>query len=253
MDWRARGIGLRVGGHRGASAAAPENTFVAFEHAEADGAAYVETDIRRTVDGALVLVHDSSLDRTTDGHGPVEDSTIDEIRGLDAGAWFGEAFRGQRVPELADFLRWIEARPSLGAALEVKAAGVGGEVAELAWSSPVRDRFAIYSFHPDEIRAAKAAAPDLPCVLLLYLKDDPGQVMARIEACGADGADVPWQWDARTLLADMRGQGLLVGGGTADGPDAAAALVAQGVDLIDTDRPAEMLAALRRMPEAARP
>ena len=162
MDWRAREIGLRVGGHRGSSAAAPENTYAAFERAEGDGAAYVETDIRRTADGTLVLLHDASLDRTTDGHGPVAEASLDTVRGLDAGGWFGEAFRGQRVPDFAAFLRWIEARPSLGAALEVKAAGVGAEVARLAWSSPVRDRFAIYSFLPDEIRAAKAAAPDLP-------------------------------------------------------------------------------------------
>jgi len=253
MDWRARGIGLRVGGHRGSSAAAPENTFAAFERAEEDGAAYVETDIRRTADGALVLLHDSSLDRTTEGHGLVADASLDAIRGLDAGRWFGEAFRGKRIPELSAFLRWIEARRSLGAALEVKASGVGGEVAELAWSSPARDRLAIYSFLLDEIRAAKAKAPSLPCLLLLEMTADPGEVMGRIDTCGADGADVPWQWDARSLLAEMRQRGLLLGGGTAGGPEAAARLVELGVDLIDTDRPAEMLAALREMPDAVRP
>lgn len=253
MDWRAKGIGLRVGGHRGSSAAAPENTYAAFERAEEDGAAYVETDIRRTADGALILLHDASLDRTTDGRGPVANANLKTIRGLDAGAWFGESFRGQRIPEFAAFLSWIEARPTLGAALEVKAAGVGGDVAQLAWSSPVRDCFAIYSFLPDEIRAAKATAPNLPCLLLLHLTDDPGEVIGRIEACGADGADVPWQWDARSLLGEMRDRGFIVGGGTAGGPEAAIALVEQGVDLIDTDRPAEMLAALRELPDAVRP
>jgi glycerophosphoryl diester phosphodiesterase len=252
MDWRAREIGLRVGGHRGSSAAAPENTYASFERAEADGAAYVETDIRRTADGALVLLHDATLDRTTDGHGSVAEASLDSVRGLDAGGWFGEAFRGQRIPEFGAFLSWIEARPSLAAALEVKAAGVGGEVAKLAWASPVRDRFAIYSFLPDEIRAAKSMAPELPCVLLLHMTDEPAEVIGRIDACGADGADIPWQWDARPLLAEMRQRGFLVGGGTAGGPEAAVNLVEQGVDLIDTDRPAEMLAALRELPDAVR-
>ena len=252
MDWRARGIGLRVGGHRGSSALAPENTYAAFNLAEEDGAAYVETDIRRTADGALVLLHDASLDRTTDGHGLVADARLDAIRELDAGGWFGEAFRGQRILEFSAFLRWIESRPSLGAALEVKASGVGGEVAELAWSSPARDRLAIYSFHVDEIRAAKAKAPNLPCLLLLEMTADPGRVMAMIETSGADGADVPWQWDARSLLAEMRERGFLLGGGTAGGPEAAASLVEQGVDLIDTDRPAEMLAAIRELAGASR-
>ena len=89
-------------------------------------------------------------------------------------------------------------------------------------------------------------------MLLLYLKDDPAEVIGRIEACGADGADVPWQWDARSLLAEMRQRGYLVGGGTAGGPEAAVTLVEQGVDLIDTDRPAEMLAALAELPDAVR-
>src|SRR4029079_11949264 len=172
VDWRARGIGLRVGGHRGASAAAPENTYAACEQAVAEGAEYAETDIRRTADGQLVLLHDATLDRTSNGRGPVSSMTLADVRRLDAGSWYGDAFRGQRIPEFAPFLRWIEDRPGFGAALEVKASGVGAEGARLAWASPARDRLAIYAFDPAEIRAAKAAVPELPCVLLLYLDAD---------------------------------------------------------------------------------
>ena len=247
MDWRARGIGLRVGGHRGASAVAPENTYAAFEQAVAQGAEYAETDIRRTADGELVLMHDATLDRTSDGRGPVSSMTLAEIRRLDAGAWYGEAFRSERIPELAPFLRWIEARPSFGAALEVKASGVGAEVARLAWASPARERLAIYAFDPAEILAAKAAVPTLPCILLLYLDADPDGVLTTIKACGADGADVPWQWNATALLADMRERGLLMGGGSANGGDAAERLLALGSDMIDTDGPAAMIAAVREL------
>ncbi len=247
MDWRARGIGLRVGGHRGASAVAPENTYAAFEQAVAQGADYAETDIRTTADGELVLVHDATLDRTSDGRGPVSSITLADVRRLDAGAWYGEAFRGERIPELSTFLRWIEARPSFGAALEVKASGVGAEVARLAWASPARDRLAIYAFDPAEILAAKAAVTQLPCILLLYLDADPGGVLAEIDACGADGADVPWQWNATSLLAGMRERGLLMGGGSADGGEAARRLIALGADMIDTDGPAAMLAAVREL------
>ena len=247
MDWRARGIGLRVGGHRGASAVAPENTYAAFERAIADGGAYTETDVRATSDGALVLVHDATLDRTTDGSGPVAGLTLEELRKLDAGAWFDPSFRGERVPELPDFLAWIEGRAPFGAAIEVKARGVGGAVAAAAWASSARDRLCIYAFDADEIRAAKAAAPDLPCILLLRLTDDPDKVVARIDACGADGADVPWQWNAAGLLADMRARGWLVGGGSDEGGAAARELVEQGVDVIDTDDPAALLAAVARL------
>ena len=250
MDWRARQVGLRVGGHRGASAVAPENTYAAFERAIADGGAYTETDVRATSDGALVLVHDATLDRTTDGAGPVSGLTLEQLRRLDAGSWFDESFRGERVPELPAFLTWIESRAPFGAAIEVKARGVGGEVARLAWASAARDRLCIYAFDPEEIIAAKAAAPDLPCVLLLRLNDDPDQVVARIDACGADGADVPWQWNALKLLTDMRARGWLVGGGSDEGGHAARELVEQGVDMIDTDDPAALLAAVARLPGA---
>ena len=245
MDWRARAIGIRVGGHRGASAVAPENTYAAFEQAIAQGGEYTETDIRVTSDGALVLVHDPTLDRTTNGQGPVSAISLEQLRELDAGSWFGEEFRGERIPELSDFLAWIEARAPFGAAIEIKAPGVGGAVAAQAWASPARERLSIYAFDADEIRAAKAAAPDLPCVLLLHLTDDPSEVVARIEACGADGADVPWQWNAAALLAEMRTRGYLIGGGSDEGGMAARELVELGVDIIDTDDPAALLAVLR--------
>jgi glycerophosphoryl diester phosphodiesterase len=247
VDWRARGIGLRVGGHRGASAAAPENTYSAFEQAVHQGAVYAETDIRRTADGELVLLHDATLDRTTDANGPVSAMTRAQLAEVDAGGWYGDGFRGQRIPGFHDFLRWIEWRPGFGAALEVKASGLGAEVAEAAWASPARDRLAIYAFDPAEIRAAKAVRPELPCVLLLRLADDPNGVLASIEACGADGADVPWQWHAVELHAAMRERGLLVGGGSADGDQAADILVATGVDMIDTDGPAAMLEAVKAL------
>ena len=173
MDWRARGVGIRVGGHRGSPVRAPENTWASFECAQQDGVAYIETDIRRTADGTLVLMHDETIDRTTSGSGKVDGISAADLAQLDAGAWFGDGFRAQRVPSLADFIGWIEARPPLGAALEVKGIGTGAEVARRAWASPARDRFAIYSFHPDEIRAAKLSAPQVPCVLLLRLTDDP--------------------------------------------------------------------------------
>jgi glycerophosphoryl diester phosphodiesterase len=247
LDWSKRSIGLRVGGHRGTSARAPENTVAAFELSVADGAVYVETDIRQTADGALVVMHDATVDRTTDGHGPIADLSLAEVVRLDAGAWYAPDFRGQRVMQFDEFLRWVEGQRGFGAAIEVKAAGIGGEVARRAWASPSREHFAIYSFLPNEILAAKAAEPDVPCVLLLRLDDDPALVVDRITACHADGADVPWQWNAVDLIATMRDRNWLVGGGSADGDQAARELLDLGVDMIDTDDPAAMLATAGRL------
>lgn len=223
----------------------------AFEQSVRDGAEYVETDIQRSSDGHLVLMHDPTVDRTTDGSGPVASRTLADLEALDAGSWFDPSFAGQRVLRFEAFLRWVETNAPFGAALEVKARGVGADVARLAWASSARDNLAIYSFVEEEIVAAKGAAPDLPAVLLLYLFDRPDEVLGRIERVGADGADVPWQWDARELLDGMRERGLLIGGGSSDGDQAAQALLDQGADMIDTDKPAEMIATVKRLTAVA--
>jgi glycerophosphoryl diester phosphodiesterase len=95
---------MLVNAHRGASGYAPENTFAAFDLARQVGADGVETDVRLTRDGALVLLHDATLDRTTDGSGPIGRRAWAEVERLDAGRWFGPEFAGQRVPRLDAFL-----------------------------------------------------------------------------------------------------------------------------------------------------
>ena len=93
-------------GHRGASGHCPENTIPAFARALELGAAWVETDVKRTGDGHFVLMHDRTIDRTTDGTGAVCDLSLDEIRCLDGGGWYGDEFVGTRVPTLQDLLDW---------------------------------------------------------------------------------------------------------------------------------------------------
>src|SRR5215213_6287556 len=84
--------------HRGANRVAPENTLPAYQAAIALGCEYVEIDVRATRDGALVLVHDRTVDRTTDGTGAVAELDFAAIRALDAGVKFGDEFQGTRVP-----------------------------------------------------------------------------------------------------------------------------------------------------------
>src|SRR4029077_5147965 len=90
--------------HRGASGTCPENTLAGFRRAAELGAPMVELDVQLTRDGEGVVIHDVTLDRTTDGSGPVADHPRAEIERLDAGAWFGPTFRGERVPTLARVL-----------------------------------------------------------------------------------------------------------------------------------------------------
>jgi len=105
--------------HRGASAFAPENTMAAFEKAIELGADVIELDLHLTRDNEIVVIHDDTLDRTTDGSGPVHQRSLGELMRLDAGRWFGEGFAGQRIPRLAEVLDRFAGRVPL--ALEIKA------------------------------------------------------------------------------------------------------------------------------------
>src|SRR5579864_7062171 len=115
---RSRRDAPHVSAHRGASAKAPENTLAALEAAWRDGATLAEIDVRLSRDGHVVLMHDRTVNRTTTGRGPVEGMTLEEIRALDAGGWFGTAFRGERVPTLREVIAW--ARGKLVLLVELK-------------------------------------------------------------------------------------------------------------------------------------
>jgi glycerophosphoryl diester phosphodiesterase len=91
--------------HRGDSARAPENTYPAFAMALAAGVRRLELDVRFTNGDVPVLMHDETVDRTTNGTGAVSALTLDQIRAMDAGSWFGKRYRGTRVPTLFDILK----------------------------------------------------------------------------------------------------------------------------------------------------
>ena len=114
--------------HRGASSSHPENTLAAFREAVLLGAQMIEFDVALTKDGQLVLMHDATVDRTTDGTGPVADLTLEEVRKLDAGAWKGKKFKNERVPTLKEALAmmpeniWLNVHLKGGTDLAKKAA-----------------------------------------------------------------------------------------------------------------------------------
>lgn len=98
--------------HRGAAAIAPENTLAGVAAGVASGAPFVEIDVRATSDGAPVLMHDSTVDRTTDGKGKVGELTHDYIKTLDAGGSFSPEFKGEPVPDLASVLEYMKGKDS---------------------------------------------------------------------------------------------------------------------------------------------
>jgi len=240
VDWGARGVGLRIGGHRGDPETAPENTLAAFEAAVAAGVDYVETDVQRTAEGMLVLLHDDDLDRTTDGHGPIAQASGEQVLALDAGSWFAPEFAGERAMRVDDFLDWVYERRPLGAEIDIKTTGIGAELAERIVALPAKPQLAICSELAGELTQAKRVSPEVPCFLILEDRDrDPIEL---VEACGADGADMPWEWLDEELVGRMRRLGLGIMGSTANTERALRELVRRGADFVDSDRPRTALA-----------
>ncbi len=102
--------GIVAVGHRGTVHQAPENTLAAIRKAIEFGVDLIEIDVRETADGHLVILHDATVDRTTDGTGPVAELTLEQVKKLDAGSWFGVEFAGERIPTLDEALEAMKGR-----------------------------------------------------------------------------------------------------------------------------------------------
>ena len=100
---------VEIVAHRGANTFAPENTWASSALALEHGADYIEIDVRESVDGVLYIIHDSTVDRTTDGSGNIADMHSSDLDGLDAGSWFGAGYTGQRLPRFEPWLHWLKA------------------------------------------------------------------------------------------------------------------------------------------------
>ena len=118
--WTQSPKNIFVAGHRGWPAKYPENTLVSFAAAIDAGVDQIETDVRCTADGALVLIHDALVDRTTNGTGRIEEMTLEAARALDAGAWKDPSFAGCKIPTWEEFLTLIEQHPTLTLDIELK-------------------------------------------------------------------------------------------------------------------------------------
>jgi glycerophosphoryl diester phosphodiesterase len=139
--------------HRGFSGRYPENTLKAFEEALKLPIDAVELDVRRTKDGVLVVIHDETVDRTTNGKGKVRDLTWSEIQKLDAGSWKGKEFAGERIPRLEEALQLINARVVVF--LEIKEPDTAPQVVEALRQLDALSWVKIGSFHPQAISSGE--------------------------------------------------------------------------------------------------
>ncbi|MGH7259299.1 MAG: glycerophosphodiester phosphodiesterase [Nitrospiraceae bacterium] len=164
---------LRIG-HRGACGHAPENTLASIERAIALGCAFTEVDVRRTADGALVLLHDERVDRTTNGQGLVAEMTLEDIRKLDAGG-------GQTIPTLEEALTAAGGR--IGLILELKAEGLAYDICAIVRASGFAGPVIYASFLHEELQHVRRADPDSKTLVLFKrLPKDPAAEAARLQA-----------------------------------------------------------------------
>ncbi|HTI54797.1 MAG TPA: glycerophosphodiester phosphodiesterase family protein [Verrucomicrobiae bacterium] len=232
--------------HRGASADAPENTIAAFELALDQGADGLELDIHLSADGHPVVIHDFTLERTTDGAGPVSALSVRELKRLDAGGWCDHRFQGQRVQTLQEILErfrdrarfWLELKggPALYPGLEER-------VVSTVEIYDVVDRVLVQSFDPaavGEVRALNRAIR----VGIVTAKAPLDRTLLRPGA--VDAICPALDMCSEGLIGDVRAAGLDCYVWTVNEPAQVDRLVGWGVSGIITDRPGTTRARLDR-------
>ncbi len=153
--------------HRGYAEIAPENTLSAFQAALTAGADASEFDVHMTLDGVLIVIHDDTVDRTTDGTGAVSELTYEYLSTLDAGSWKDPKFAGERIPTLHETLTFFEAN-NMVAVLEIKVAYIVDPVLEMLFATGMDKRTVIISFEESAIKKIIEEHPEIPALLLLY-------------------------------------------------------------------------------------
>jgi glycerophosphoryl diester phosphodiesterase len=244
--------------HRGASAKAPENTLAAFRRARDMGADYFELDCMLSADGAIIVIHDDTVDRTTNGKGAVASMDLAALRQLDAGSWKDGRYAGERLPTLDEAL--AVAGGSTGVVIEIKTGEDAAAASALELTEKVvalvRERQAqqqviVQSFSPACCATAKRLAPDL-CVALLsgakQEEEDAWKGACRwVEEFHLDGLNLSGEGFSPERLAAVHAAGRTMAIWTVNDPDAMRALAQSGVDGIITDRPDVCLEVMREL------
>lgn len=232
--------------HRGASHDAPENTMASFRLGYEQQADADELDIHLTGDGRIVVIHDKTTKRTAGLDKPVVEQTLMELQSLDAGAWKGPRFKGEKLPTLGPVLQIIP--PGKKLLIEIKC---GPEILPalsqaLRQSGKKPEQLVLIGFNYDTMAAAKKQFPHLQNYWLVSgaadkktrKQADLGQMIAKAKAAGLDGLNLEYKFPIDKAYAHrIHAAGLKFYTWTVDDPEVARKLVQSGVDGITTNRP----------------
>ncbi len=238
---------LRIA-HRGASGECPENTLQAFRRAVELGAEMIECDLQLTADGHVVVIHDESVDRTTDGTGQVHEMTLAEIRALDAGAWRGPAHDGERIPTLEEVLDTVLPLAELN--LELKGEAVGSHLVLATLLAVTRRgglaRVLFSSFDGAMLERVREASPHAR-IAVLWGAEPFADAWRRAGDVGAEAFHPHAGTVGADLVAEAAERGLATNVWTVNQVERVVELVAMGVSGVISDHPGRLLEARARL------
>jgi len=197
--------------HRGSSGSAPENTITAFELALESGAEILECDVRLTRDGEVVVLHDRTLNRTTNDTGPIKERTLEELKRLDAGSWFSSRFKGERIPTLSEVLQLLDGGAFLN--IELKAdyherqvnLQLQERVLETVKDAHAQQHVFLGSFNHRLMREIKVRHPELTTAIIYKaLRDFASRPSHLVSRARADAFVCGRWWLRRKLLEDLQ-------------------------------------------------
>ncbi len=231
---------VQVVGHRGNNRFAPENTLVSYEQAIQVQTPIVEMDLHRSKDGVIVLLHDDTLDRTTNGSGYVKDKTVAELKTLDAGLWKNPKYAGETIPTLQEIFELCKGRAIM--MLDLKDPVRGDEIADVLASTGIsQDQIIVAPWKADQAAGLRPYLPDAPMVLLhskppsAYTGDD--SFFEDMKAMGFSGFSLKWMHLPKTFVDAAHRHGMKVHTWTINDPEDISGAILMGIDGIITDVP----------------
>jgi glycerophosphoryl diester phosphodiesterase len=257
--WLNRSRPLSIA-HRGHSIAVPENTREAYRRAIELGIEMIECDVNMTRDGELVMIHDWSVDRTTDGTGRVGDLSLEEIGRLDAGSWFGAEFSGLRIPTTVETIELArEARVLM--CFEVKGETAADflrtaeALADLLAARDTLDWAFMSSYDHEALAAARARVPEL-LLAPERLPDDvpppPGEGVRQAQALGSQVLQNHWRFVTPELVQSLHDHDIALWTWPTTEESEIATSLAQGVDGVMGDDAAALVRAVAELEPATR-
>ena len=233
--------------HRGFSGIAPENTMVAFQKALEVGVDGVELDVHGTLDRQVVSIHDSTLDRTTDRSGSINQLTLSQIREADAGSWFSPQFAGEKIPILAEALDLI--RQSSVAVVEIKDTNIVEQVVKVIHQTNASDYVVVISFDQSALKQIRQLDPRIPTGFLVgsndetnSMKDPAIELVKQVSTIGAGTLNVQENMVLPTFAHQIRKRGINLWTWTVNDLARMRELVNCGVQGITTNFPQKLAA-----------